>query len=72
MLAILSVEINAYLMVNKYKAVVTGKIPFIGKGHDIEFVLKVESSSEGALDTEGLIDSCTKGDADGNDGMYSS
>ena len=56
-------------MVSKYKAVVTGKIPYIEKGRDIEFVLKVEGGSKGALDTEGLIDSCTKGDADGKDGM---
>ncbi|QKX64059.1 uncharacterized protein TRUGW13939_11232 [Talaromyces rugulosus] len=66
--AILSVEINAYMMVRDYKAVVTGRIPFIQKGRDIEFVLKIEaSSSVGVIDTGGLVEACTNGDQNSKD-----
>ncbi|RYP92964.1 hypothetical protein DL770_000924 [Monosporascus sp. CRB-9-2] len=62
----LGVELNAFLLIKDYTVIVSGTIPRIQKGRDIEFTLKLKASScLGSIDTDGIIEACTKDN--GND-----
>ncbi|EHK24309.1 uncharacterized protein TRIVIDRAFT_219767 [Trichoderma virens Gv29-8] len=62
----LGVELNAFLLIKDYTVIVSGTIPRIQKGRDIEFTLKLKASScLGSIDTDGIIEACTKDNGNG-------